>query len=134
MPWRKIWTNLWINRATRKANQLIWKIIHNTIDAEAKLQKMGRSMNGLCHFCNTLNFKTFILRLHSHTTKLSKNDIGVKKLHEHSWNEKYNSNYSIPFSIIYNTTKWKELFSLTVTIFVYVLSSDWWIKLVVWHL
>ena len=42
-----------INRATRKANQLSWKIIHNAIYTEAKLQKMGRSMNGLCHFCNT---------------------------------------------------------------------------------
>jgi hypothetical protein len=25
--WRKIWTNLRLNRATRKANQLSWKII-----------------------------------------------------------------------------------------------------------
>ena len=53
LPWRKIWTNLRINRATRKANQLSWKIIHNTVYTEAKLQKMGRSMNGLSHFCNT---------------------------------------------------------------------------------
>jgi hypothetical protein len=43
--------NLRINRATRKA--LSWKIIHNTVYTQAKLQKMGRSMNGLCHFCNT---------------------------------------------------------------------------------
>jgi predicted TIM-barrel fold metal-dependent hydrolase len=50
LPWRKIWTNLRINQATRKANQLSWKIIHDT---EAKLQKNGRSMNGLCHFCDT---------------------------------------------------------------------------------
>ena len=49
--WRKIWMNLRINRATRKA--LSWKIIHNTVNTEAKLQKMGRSMNDLCHFCNT---------------------------------------------------------------------------------
>jgi hypothetical protein len=35
---------------------------------------------------------------------------------------------SLPFSIIHNTTKWKELFSLKGTTFVYVLSSDWWIK------
>ena len=80
LPWRKIWTNLRINQATRKTNQLSWKIIHDT---EAKLQnKNGRSMNGLCHFCDTLNVKTFILRLHSHTTKLGKNHIDVKKLHE----------------------------------------------------
>jgi hypothetical protein len=38
-----------------------------------------------------------------------------------------NFNYSIPFSICYNTTKQKELFSLKGTTFVYVLSSDWWI-------
>ena len=38
-----------------------------------------------------------------------------------------NFNYSIPFSICHNTTKWKELFSLKGTTFVYVLSSDWWI-------
>ena len=53
LMWRKIWRNLRINRATRKANQLSWKIIYNTVYTEAKLQKMGRSMNGLCHFCNT---------------------------------------------------------------------------------
>jgi hypothetical protein len=29
---------------------LSWKIIHNTVYTEAKLPKMGRSMNGLCHF------------------------------------------------------------------------------------
>jgi len=28
-------------------------MIHNTIYTEAKLLKMGQSMNGLCHFCNT---------------------------------------------------------------------------------
>ena len=39
LPWRKIWTNLRINRATRKANQLSWKIRHNTVNTEAKLQK-----------------------------------------------------------------------------------------------
>jgi hypothetical protein len=43
--------NLRINRATRKA--LSWKIIHNTVYIQAKLQEMGRSINGLCHFCNT---------------------------------------------------------------------------------
>ena len=37
-----------------------------------------------------------------------------------------NFNYSLPFSIIHNTTNWKELFSLK--------GTDWWIKLVVWHL
>jgi hypothetical protein len=37
-------------------------------------------------------------------------------------------NYSIPFSSFHNTTKWKELFSLKGTTFVYVLSSDWWIN------
>jgi hypothetical protein len=51
LPWRKIWMNLRINRATRKA--LSWKIIHNTVYIQAKLQEMGRSINGLCHFCNT---------------------------------------------------------------------------------
>ena len=42
-----------INQATRKTNQSSWKIIHNTVYTEAKLQIMGRSMNDLCHFCNT---------------------------------------------------------------------------------
>jgi hypothetical protein len=37
-----------------------------------------------------------------------------------------NFNYSIPFSSFHNTTKWKELFSLKGTTFVYVLSSNWW--------
>jgi hypothetical protein len=32
-------------------------------------------------FCNT-RVETFILRLYSHTRKLGKNHIGVKKLHE----------------------------------------------------
>ena len=27
--------------------------IPNTVYTEAKLPKMGQSMNGLCHFCNT---------------------------------------------------------------------------------
>jgi hypothetical protein len=48
LMWRTIWRNLRINQATRKTNQLSWKIIHNTVYTEAKLQKMGRSMNGLC--------------------------------------------------------------------------------------
>jgi hypothetical protein len=39
-----------------------------------------------------------------------------------------NFNYSIPFSIFYNTTKRKELLSLKETTFVYVLSSDLWIS------
>jgi hypothetical protein len=34
---------------------------------------------------------------------------------------------------IQNTIKRNELFSLKRTTFVYVLSSDWWIKLVIWH-
>jgi hypothetical protein len=36
-----------------------------------------------------------------------------------------NFNYSIPFSIFYNTTKRKEIVSLKRATFVYVLSSDW---------
>jgi hypothetical protein len=39
-----------------------------------------------------------------------------------------NLNFSIPFRTFHNTTKWKELFSLKGTTFVYVLSSDWWIS------
>ena len=80
----------YINWATRKANQSSWKIIHKTVYTEAKLQKMGQSMNGLCNFCNT-QVETLKHLFHncSHTTKLGKNDIGVKKLHEISWNKKY---------------------------------------------
>jgi len=36
LSWRKIWTNLRINRAARKANQISWKIIHNIVYTEAK--------------------------------------------------------------------------------------------------
>ena len=39
-----------------------------------------------------------------------------------------NFNYSIPFSSFHNTTKWKELFSLKGTTYIYVLSSNWWIS------
>ena len=52
-------------------------------------------------------------------------------------NFNYQFNYSIPFSICHNTTKWKELFSLTGTTFVYVLSSDWlnyWFDTWIWEL
>jgi hypothetical protein len=83
LPWRKKWPNLRINRATTKSNQLSWKIIHNTVYTEAKLQKMGRSMNDLCHFCNTqVETLKHLFYNCSHTTKLGKNHIGVKKLHE----------------------------------------------------
>ena len=36
--------------SNKKKTQLSWKSIHDT---EAKLQKNGRSMNRLCHFCDT---------------------------------------------------------------------------------
>ena len=39
-----------------------------------------------------------------------------------------NFNYSIRFSSFRNTTKWKELFSLNGTTFIYILISDWWIS------
>ena len=37
----QIFFNIRINRATSKASQLSWKIIHNTVYTEAKLQKNG---------------------------------------------------------------------------------------------
>ena len=49
LPWRKIWTNLLINRATRKASQLSWKNIIQFIQ-KLNYKQMGRSMNDLCHF------------------------------------------------------------------------------------
>ena len=49
LPWRKIWTNLRINRATRKASQLSWKNIIQFIQ-KLNYKKMERSMNDLCHF------------------------------------------------------------------------------------
>jgi hypothetical protein len=44
------------------------------------------------------------------------------------WTLIINFNYSIPFSIIHNTTKWKEIFSLKGTTFVYPN-----IKVDIWH-
>ena len=48
--WRKVWGILHNNFATRKSNQLSWKIIHKIVYTEEKLQKIGRPLNGLCHF------------------------------------------------------------------------------------
>ena len=51
LPWKQIWSKIYYNFASRKSNQLSWKIIHNIVYTEEKLQKIGRSRNGLCHFC-----------------------------------------------------------------------------------
>ena len=50
--WNKIWTYNIQNFASRKYNQLNWKILHNVVYTEERLQRMGRS-NGKCHFCKT---------------------------------------------------------------------------------
>ena len=52
LEWNKIWKKFYFNYASRKSNQLNWKIIHNIVYTEEKLQKMGRS-DGKCHFCKT---------------------------------------------------------------------------------
>jgi hypothetical protein len=57
---------------------LSWKIIHNTVYTEAKLQKIG-SMNGLCNFFNT-RVETLKHLLYD-CTVIQQNHIGVKKLH-----------------------------------------------------
>ena len=54
LEWNEIWGNIYNNFAKKKANQLSWKITHNIIYTEEKLQKMGRS-NGKCFFCKTEN-------------------------------------------------------------------------------
>ena len=41
IPWRKVWGIIHNNFATRKSNQLSWKIIHNIVYTEKKLQKMA---------------------------------------------------------------------------------------------
>ena len=81
----------YINWATRKANQSSWKIIHKTVYTEAKLQKMGQSMNGLCNFCNT-QVET-LKPLFYDCTVIQQNWVkfisALKKLYELSWNKKY---------------------------------------------
>ena len=51
LPWDYIWETLNKNLANRKIKQFQWKLLHNIIYTEEKLQKMNRS-NGKCHFCN----------------------------------------------------------------------------------
>jgi lipoprotein signal peptidase len=43
----------------------------------------------------------------------------------YTFNFNYQFNYSIPFSICHNTTKWKELFSLKGTTFMFLALIGW---------
>jgi hypothetical protein len=51
LPWKSIWAIIYSNRANRKAKQLQFKLLHNIVYTEGRLQRMGLSLNGSCHFC-----------------------------------------------------------------------------------
>ena len=42
----------WTSPCSNKEKQFLWKIIHNALFTESKLQLMGM-LNGICHFCKT---------------------------------------------------------------------------------
>ena len=48
--WKSIWESINETLCSNKEKQFQWKIIHNAIFTEHKLQLMNFS-NGLCHFC-----------------------------------------------------------------------------------
>ena len=50
--WRKVWKLSLDLPCSNKEKQFHWKIIHNALFTESKLQLMGMS-NGSCHFCET---------------------------------------------------------------------------------
>ena len=50
--WRKVWKLSLDFPCSNKEKQFHWKIIHNALFTESKLQLMGMS-NGSCHFCKT---------------------------------------------------------------------------------
>ena len=50
-PWKSIWAIIYSNRANRKAKQLQFKLLHSIVYTEERLQRMGLSLNGSCHFC-----------------------------------------------------------------------------------
>jgi hypothetical protein len=51
LPWKSIWAILYSNRANRKAKQLQFKLLHNIVYTEERLQRTGLSLHGSCHFC-----------------------------------------------------------------------------------
>ena len=51
LPWKFIWAILYSNRPNRKAKQLQFKLLYNIVYTEERLQRMGLSLNGSCHFC-----------------------------------------------------------------------------------
>ena len=42
---------MYSNRANGKAKQLQFKLLHNIVYTKERLQRMGLSLNGSCHFC-----------------------------------------------------------------------------------
>ena len=50
--WRNIWKMSLDLPCSNKEKQLHWKIIHNALFTESRLQLMGMS-NGMCHLCKT---------------------------------------------------------------------------------
>ena len=50
--WRKVWKLSLDLPCSNKEKQFHWKIIHNALFTESKMQLMGMS-NGSCHFCKT---------------------------------------------------------------------------------
>ena len=61
--WKSIWAIIYSNRANRKAKQLQFKLLHNIVYTEERLQRMGLSLNGSCHFCKE---KETVLHLFVH--------------------------------------------------------------------
>ena len=44
--WKSIWAIIYSNRANRKTKQLQFKLLHNIVYTEDRLQRMGLSLNG----------------------------------------------------------------------------------------
>ena len=48
--WKSIWAIIYSKRANRKTKQLQFKLLHYIVYSEDRLQRMGLSLNGSCHF------------------------------------------------------------------------------------
>jgi hypothetical protein len=74
LPWKCIWAVIYSNRANRKAKQLQFKLLYNIVYTEERLQRMGLSLNGSCHFCKE---KKTLLHLFVHYKFVDSNLIEV---------------------------------------------------------
>ena len=45
LPWKSIWVIIYSNRTNRKTKQLQFKLLHNIVYTEERLQRMGLSLN-----------------------------------------------------------------------------------------